>query len=84
MAAKARSTGAKRTRSERASVGTDEKHRPFAEVFGDLITAVVEYSKHPERPEATRDLMLLLMESIRKDLAEAIEKRDRARRQQSL
>lgn len=77
MAAKAIQTGARRTRSERASVGTQEKHRRHVDVFGDFIKATIEYASHPETPEPTRDAMLQLMQWMRNQIADAVSKRDR-------
>jgi hypothetical protein len=76
MATKARSTGAKRTRSERASVGTEQAHRRHVDVLGDFIKATIEYASHPETPEPTRDAMLQLMQWMRNQIGDAISKRD--------
>lgn len=53
--------------------GSEKGERPFTDVFGGLISAVIEYSKHARTPKPTRELMLLLAEQIHADLSEAME-----------
>lgn len=57
---------------------TNDKPRPFVDVFADFLKATMEYAAHPETPDKTRELMLLLMERVREQLAgefQAFEKR---------